>query len=154
MNPKWWQFESFGAWLEANVTPEPNTGCWLWVGAESAGYGTVGSTSTSARERVHRMIVEHSLRRSLVKGEWALHRCDNRLCCNPAHVYLGTPLANAADRIVRDRHKHTKLTKDLVVSVRARFNRGEKIPLMANELGLHADTIRKAINGTNWGHIK
>lgn len=36
-------------------------------------------------------------------GMKVLHRCDNPLCCNPAHLFLGTLAANNADRHAKGR---------------------------------------------------
>lgn len=35
-----------------------------------------------------------------------LHTCDNPTCCNPAHLLLGTQLANVQDMIAKSRHRN------------------------------------------------
>lgn len=38
------------------------------------------------------------------KGLQVMHSCDNRSCCNPAHLSVGTNLDNVNDMIVKNRH--------------------------------------------------
>lgn len=74
--------------LWAKIIPEPNSGCWLWVGPIGRwGYGNVqtGSRTTGNRktEAAHRVMFR------LVKGPIAHvldHLCRVRCCVNPAHL--------------------------------------------------------------------
>ena len=34
-----------------------------------------------------------------------IHRCDNRICCNPRHLFLGTAIANTHDMIAKGRQR-------------------------------------------------
>lgn len=75
-------------------------GCWLWKQAPIAnGYGrtTVG----------YRRVLAHRLAWELTHGAipdglCVLHRCDVRLCVNPAHLFLGIA-DNNADRDAKGR---------------------------------------------------
>jgi hypothetical protein len=57
-------------------------------------------------------------------AQHVLHRCDNRACCNPAHLYIGTHHDNMRDRVARDRYQRgprhylAKLTWDDVARIR------------------------------------
>lgn len=65
------------------VTPEPNTGCWLWLGyVDRAGYGQVrdGRVARSAHVVVYERIVGRH------DSEDLDHRCRVRCCVNPAHL--------------------------------------------------------------------
>jgi hypothetical protein len=72
--------------------------CWPWLASSRRnGYGRLWPSTTA-----------HRLAWELANGEQAgdlyvLHTCDNRLCCNPAHLYLGTHADNVRDRVGRER---------------------------------------------------
>lgn len=63
-----------------NYSPEPNTGCWLWLGALSTeGYGTIG------HRYMHRMFYEWR-RGPIPQGLTIDHLCHCRSCVNPDHM--------------------------------------------------------------------
>lgn len=74
--------------------------CWNWkLSLNRDGYGQfwIGNTYTGA----HRKAWEISRKCKVPDNMLILHRCDNRACCNPIHLYCGTALDNAKDRIDR-----------------------------------------------------
>lgn len=76
----------------AKVSPEPNSGCWLWVGAHSRrlGYGTIrGGCSLVA----HRVAWE-LFRGPIPGGLEPDHLCRNSACVNPGHLELVTHREN------------------------------------------------------------
>lgn len=69
-------------------------GCWGWTGCISAGYGQF--RSGMKQERAHRAswILNHG---PIPVDKQVLHTCNNRICSNPKHLYLGTSLDNNRD---------------------------------------------------------
>jgi len=47
-------------------------------------------------------------------GLWILHKCDNRLCVNPEHLYAGTRRDNSNDVITRGRLRGSKNTHSIL----------------------------------------
>ncbi len=77
------------------VTPEPTTGCWLWLGATTT-KGYARAMWHGKRVLVHRKLYE--VMRSCVIGKLMVcHKCDTPLCVNPSHMFLGTATDNALD---------------------------------------------------------
>ena len=99
-------------WLKVN-RPNPAV-CWEWQGGKDHGYGVVSLGSrTAGRMPAHRMAWE-LVKGPIPEGKHVLHHCDNPPCVNPAHLYLGTDVENARDRVERGRavgNFHTAVAK-------------------------------------------
>lgn len=87
--------------FEQKVSPEPNSGCWLWIGAYTDdGYGQLGFRGHNTRA--------HRAAWILYRGEipnllCVLHKCDMRCCVNPDHLWLGDDMDNAQDKMRKGR---------------------------------------------------
>lgn len=86
-------------WSKVDRSGGPDA-CWPWTAyRDHGGYGVVHRSGHVWRA--------HRLALTLLGGDrpglFALHRCDNRPCCNPSHLYWGTHKDNANDRVSRNR---------------------------------------------------
>lgn len=81
--------------------------CWNFTGGTNRGYGRFWIGSKCINVYAHRFAYESYYKCKIPKEKMVLHHCDNPLCCNPKHLYIGTHLDNMNDRTVRRRGRKT-----------------------------------------------
>lgn len=121
--------DSFWSYVDRSAGPDR---CWPWLlKCVPGGYGRIDV----ARKHysAHRTAYE------LATGDdpaslWVLHRCDNRPCCNPNHLFKGTCQDNHDDMVAKGRgrggslpneaHPAHKYSDALIAEARAAFATG------------------------------
>lgn len=75
--------------------------CWNWTAGKSkAGYGHFWLRGKSfGAHRIAMMLHTGILDQSML----VCHTCDNPSCCNPSHLFYGTPLDNMLDKVSKGR---------------------------------------------------
>lgn len=152
----------------AKVRKDPD-GCWRWTASADGGYGQIvfGRRGQQRRWGAHRFSwVLHC--GQIPRGLGVLHTCDNGLCVNPEHLYLGTQGDNNRDMVARGRsckgriipricgsgNPNSRLTEEDVRDVLRRYRAGERQAALAHAFGVGKSTIGHLVRGETWRQIR
>lgn len=144
--------------LLSKTTLNPETGCLEWQGArDRSGYGAVRHSGLKCN--AHRVVA------TLVYGELtrdldACHRCDNRPCINPEHLFIGTRSDNMLDASAKGRlyinpsqpkpqWSHFVQTDLTPESLAALISEAGTVHLAAQKLGCNRKTLFRRC--AEWG---
>lgn len=148
--------------LRTYAPPGAPDECWEWTRALTGGYGVLymgGGAANGTCRPAHTVAWELANGAKLPKGMLVRHTCDNRKCCNPAHLLVGTHAENSADMVERqrqsrgvDRH-NAKLTEDDVREIRRRYASGETQKGIANDYGINQTNVGFIVRRKTWAHV-
>lgn len=98
--------------------------------------------------RSHRFSLELKEGRALESYEEACHTCDNPICCNPDHLFVGTHTDNMKDMIEKDRGNHTrKISKDKIEELINLRNEGYEVKEIAKMYGISSSHASRVTRG-------
>lgn len=85
--------------IERHISPEPNSGCWLWTGhAAQSGHGII--IFKGKKRGAHRVSwIAHN--GQVNDDAFICHKCDVPSCVNPSHLYVGNAKTNSRDMVER-----------------------------------------------------
>jgi hypothetical protein len=142
--------------FESKTIPEPNSGCLLWLGTVSSrGYAKIwiGKKTISASHLAFNLAGK-----SVPAGMLACHHCDNPVCVNIDHLFIGTHKDNSDDMFAKGRESIIGLRKGVPEKInrtseekrkiaREMLARGAEPKTAAAVIGVHPDTVRRWIRG-------
>jgi hypothetical protein len=143
--------------IETMSIPEPNSGCWIWLGGTASSpcgleYGrlSVGSRGFTRRTvRAHRYSYE-TYKGPIPEGLNVCHHCDISLCVNPDHLFVGTQSDNMVDAFAKGRvdppHNNRKLTPAMIAEAIELHAAGMGWRRLGGLYGVHKETLKEAIN--------
>lgn len=120
--------------------------CWQWQGSSfSNGYGRIGNGEQ--RPMSHR--VAWYFASGFDAGQmYVCHRCDNRGCCNPAHLFLGSHADNMRDMAAKGRGQvGTKIRPEGVIAAFAMRRAGAKLREIAAVFDVSIPHVSNVLNG-------
>lgn len=146
--------------FDQRYIPEPNSGCWLWLGKWNFfGYGIFLDSQYAKDLKAHR--VSWELHRGPIPvGMNVLHKCDTPPCVNPSHLYIGTRSDNARDMVCRGRstrgekNPYSKLTMDDVIDIRKLARSGSNQRDIAQRFNVNPSQISRINTGERWGWME
>ena len=143
-----------------------DTPCWEWQGqTNNHGYGTIGSGGRGGKNiLVHRLAYQLANNIDLIPNQHVCHECDNVICVNSKHLWLGNQQANMKDAIAKGRLKnppalkgeengHSILTESQVRYIRKRIAEGIKQTAVAKELDISKWVVWTIVHKTTWAWL-
>lgn len=137
-----------------------NNGCFNLMASQSGkGYAIVGiGPKTFSGHRLFWMLYKGSI----PKGLLVCHKCDNRSCCNPEHLFLGTYQDNVDDCVKKDRNAKgesatfAKLKEAQVIEIlkiKHTYGKRWNNRRFGEKFGVHRDTIGCIFRKRSWVRV-
>lgn len=137
--------------------------CWPWLAGTQRNRSGIlyGYFRDGRMRRAHRVAWELTNNQHIPPGLVVRHSCDNGLCCNAAHLSLGTQQENVADRYARGRDNHlrgsahslSKLTEEDVAQIKHLLVMGRSQREIGRLFGVSQFPIQEIANGRAWRHV-
>lgn len=144
-----------------NVEIRGDDECWLWQRSLNRdGYGLTRLTLDGIPLLGAHRVALYLATREDPQGRYACHTCDNRVCCNPNHLYWGDIQSNNRDAKERNRlavgesASKSKLSTQDVMNARVLYAFGLSIAELQRMFGLKGHgSMRSVINYDTWKHV-
>jgi len=125
--------------------------CWLWtgkvMGRDTRPYFSINGKKWLAYRVVYEVWYQHELQ----PGEMVRHTCDNRQCCNPKHLELGSHQQNMDDMKARQRHG---LPHHVVRHIKRLILKAVPNTVIAERYGVSEGLIRAVKTGKIYSHVE
>lgn len=143
--------------------PADGNGCWEWTAVlNEAGYGVFGVPG--GIDRAHR--ISWRLKFGAIDaGMFICHKCDNRKCVNPDHLFQGSPRDNVLDMRSKGRmvapptmrgesNCRNRFSVEDVVQMRSEYRAGASIREICGRVGAWYNTVKRIVLHESWAHIE
>ena len=145
-------------WSKVNkLSPEE---CWPWIGAKSSwGYGNFRFRKKPWPAHRVVWVLNHG---EIPKGMYICHKCDNPPCCNPDHLFMGTPKENTADMFNKGyNHNHlrgsnhplARFNENEILEIKKLLHHGVKQTHIARMFNTRQSHISKIKRNEIWGYL-
>ncbi len=135
-------------------------GCWDWKGC-THGSGYVVMKFYDRKQKNGHIVSWILSNGTIPDGLFVLHKCDNKKCTNPEHLFLGTLKDNAIDREKKNRsnrpfgenHKNSKLTVDKVKEIKTKLAMGVTMKRLAEDFMMSQGALAAIKNNITWKNV-
>jgi len=134
--------------------------CWEWQGwINRYGYYAIRLTRTKAMNFEAHRISYFLTHGQLPENMVVCHTCDNRICVNPSHLFLGTYQDNSSDMVRKGRQvigenvKGAKLSETSVREIRKLLKDGVTKYRISKIFGVSPETITFVQKRATWKHV-
>lgn len=141
-------------------------GCWEWKGArfiKTDRHLTYGKSNLFGYGTTAHRMAYLVFRNEIPDGMDVLHHCDNPICCNPYHLFLGNDSDNQQDALSKGRHKcgmlkgeshgGSKLTEDNIKTIRQMRLDGLKLKEIGDAFGITYQNVFRIVKNISWKHV-
>lgn len=133
-------------------------GCWIWQARvfDKDGYPLIQQGPKLWRA----CRLSYLLHYGYLSQHSVLHTCDNRKCCNPDHLYLGTQAENMRDAVERGRtntgekHWNAKLSESDVKQIKFELALGIAVETIAKLHRVSRWCVSNIASGVRWKHLE
>lgn len=130
--------------------------CWEWDGyILPNGYGNHKVHGVNAYAHRYSWEIHFG---PIPKNLCVCHKCDNRKCVNPNHLFLGTQKVNMMDmrmkgRAAKNKPHTTKLTEQQVMDLKRLYSQGVDKNVLSQKYGIKRCTVTNIIAGRIWKQV-
>jgi hypothetical protein len=148
---------SFACRLWSKIDVRGPDECWPWNGTAKR-YGSV-MLPDQRNVGAHRALYE-LIHGPLKTEEFVCHSCDNKICCNPAHLWVGSTTENIRDAAKKGLLcRGSEVTHSRITEEQARIIRNFSFELfshqdIANVLGCHKESVGRIVRRETWSHLE
>lgn len=143
----------------SHVKKNAPSDCWEWQAFKlRGGYGKFQHSKRSLL--AHRVALQIRIG-PIPEGMLACHICDNRSCCNPDHLFVGSYADNRRDCNSKGRHAHgekspsAKLTAEQVCQIRADYaGGGYSFVTLGAKYSIGRTAAQEIVKRHTWSHVK
>lgn len=155
--------------IENLSVPEPNSGCWLWLGAvrgedslKQYGHLTVGSRKNGTRKTVSAHRYSYQIFCGVIPdGLQVCHSCDTPACVNPFHLFIGSRMDNVRDRQSKGRNRsvvgsanpNAKINETIARDILRLRRAGSSPQQIAAQTEASVHIVKDVLSKRSWGFV-
>lgn len=146
-----------------NLLEKTDNGCWEWTGAvrnEKDRYGIFYFKKSKISIGTHRFSWIYHNNVIIPTQVFVCHKCDNKICSNPDHLFIGSCRENILDAkkkgllAMGEKAGMAKLTDKSVREIKLAWNNGSGTQSsLARKYNVKQSNIWLIVNGKAWEHI-